>query len=412
MSIQNGIPNERQLVRAFAGIETFRGVPVAPDFKLYGDLRLTKARPLVQRREFTGTHFTRKTPARGPITVDGTYSQKLSYEDLAILPRLSVATGPTPVTDGEATPGYVVTYRPHATRNNFDTATVETLYPGLPFKAEMVHFPQFTISNDADDAESVWQFNAQAMARTYDPIEGESGTATGGSTTTVVKAAAGWTVNEHAGAFVTMLTGAAAGDVREIASNDATTLTIVGVFTAAVANTHTFIISGQFTAGIADRTTEDIEGAGTVVYFDADSGDIGTTPLSGRMISWSVTFNNNITPKRMQEDVGAHSKKLGKGPTDVSGQIRVEFDSRAEYDHWANLETQAIRFEQTGSTIDSGAGTTREARIDVFAAYYDAMTNDDRGSNVTATFTFYGYQDAIEIVPIEIHAKTEMAALP
>ena len=70
----------------------------------------------------------------------------------------------------------------------------------------------------------------------------EFGVATGGSINTVIKASATWTVNEWVGYYVRMLTGNAAGEYLIIASNDATTLTVTGTFSGAVANTDEFSI--------------------------------------------------------------------------------------------------------------------------------------------------------------------------
>lgn len=414
MTVQFGIPNEQQLIRGFAGIQTFRGVPVAPDFKLYGELALDPTRPLIQRTEYTGTFFGRKTPARGPLTVGGTYRQNLSFEDLAILPRLSVATAPAGVSDGEATPGYTYAYRPHGTRINHDSATVEYMYPGLPFRCEDLDFPQFTIAIDPSDAEAAWRFDATAYARNFEPIAGESGTATGGSTTTVVMTGAGWTVNEHAGAFVTMLTGTVGniGDALEILSNTADTLTVVGQFQSAVASGDTFAISGQFTAGIADRNTEAIDAAGTAVYFDDEVANIGDTQMEGRVRSVSVTYNANLSAKRMIENRDTFAARRGKGETLVTGQVIVEFDSLREYNKWADLQREVLRIHQTGSTIDSGAATTKEATIDIYAAYYDSFARQVSENNVLAAFGWVGYLDAAETVPIEIASKVTLATLP
>ncbi len=53
-----------------------------------------------------------------------------------------------------------------------------------------------------------------------------TGTATGGSTSTLVKTAAGWTPNAYAGKFVRITAGTGIGQVRKIVSNDATSLSI------------------------------------------------------------------------------------------------------------------------------------------------------------------------------------------
>lgn len=411
MTVQFGIANEQQLVRGFAGIQTFRGVPVAPDFKLYGELNLDVQRPLIQRTEYTGTFFGKKTPARGPLTITGTYRQNLSFEDLAILPRLSVATAPAGVSDGESDPGYTYTYRPHGTRINVDSATAEYLYPGLPFRVEDLHFPQFTIAIDPSDAEAAWRFDATAWARNHEPIAGESGVATGGSTTTVVKTGAGWTVNEHAGAFVTVDLGTPV-ETLEIASNTADTLTVVGQFTEAVVNLDAFAISGQFTAGIADRNCETIDAMGTTVYFDDEVLNIGDTPSEERIRSVSVTFNANTSGKRFVENRKTFGKRLGKGETLVTGQVIAEFDSLREYNKWADTQRDVLRIHQTGSTIDVDGATTKEARIDIYAAYYDTFARQVSENNVLGAFGFWGFLDAAETTIIEIASKVELATLP
>lgn len=71
-------------------------------------------------------------------------------------------------------------------------------------------------------------------------------TATGGTTTTLVKTAAGWTVNAYAGAFVRMeklsASPNAVFEVRRIVSNDATTLTFTPAMATAPVNTDPFTI--------------------------------------------------------------------------------------------------------------------------------------------------------------------------
>lgn len=73
-------------------------------------------------------------------------------------------------------------------------------------------------------------------------MDWESGTATGGSTTTTVKASATWATNKWARGYITALTGLNAGVTREITENTGTTITHVA-FSNAVVNTDTFLIA-------------------------------------------------------------------------------------------------------------------------------------------------------------------------
>src|SRR5215813_5444292 len=199
----NSFPNERQLEKNQWGTEVILGTAVTPTFKMYGDLRLTRARPLADRNEYAGTYFKDYTAVRGAITVDGTYVQNCTYEDLPILLRYAVQGGVAGVTDGNPTPGFTYTQKPTASRKDIDFATVETGYPGMPFTARGLHFPELTISADIDNAEACWMFNARALALDKAlKANALATTATGGTTTTVVKTAAGWVVNAYAGAIV------------------------------------------------------------------------------------------------------------------------------------------------------------------------------------------------------------------
>lgn len=408
----NAIPNERQLVRAFLGTEAFLGTLVAPTYKIYGDLRLVRSRPLADRKEYAGTRFAKYTAVRGAVSVDGTYVQPLTYEDLPILGRYGLVGGGTGVTDGNPTPGYTYTQQPSATKFDIDYASGEYFYPGMPFQFTGLHWPEFTISGDIDDAEAVWKWNSRALALTKDLKTVTSITATGGSTTTIVKSAAGWTVNQFQGAYVLGKSGTSAniGQVREILSNDTTTLTLAGALPAAVVNTDVWEISGVFMAGITDRTREAIDFPGTALYLDTAS-PIGTTQMSGRWISFSATWANNSFGKRFAENTLGYGR-FGFGEHMVSGQIRFEFDRRAEYDDWVAGNAKKIRIQKVGSAINVSPNTFKTATIDILNAQYNAFTDDDRQENVTATITFFGYVDQSAAIPAKITTINRLATLP
>lgn len=408
---QNSIANERQLARNYWGTEAILGTSVAPTFRKYADLRLNRTRALADRNEFAGTFFKDYTAVRGAVVVDGTFAETLTYEDLPIDLRYSVQGGVTGVTDGAATPGYTYTQTPSPTRKDIDFATVEGGVPGMPWTATGLHLPEFTISADIDDTEAAWKWSGSAMALTKDLKANTTGAATSGTTTTVVKTAAGWTIDQFAGAFVEMTSGTVGniGKRREILSNTATALTVVAAFPSAVTAADTFVISGAFTAGIADRTRETIEAPGTKIYLD--TGTIGTTEITGRIISWSVNYNINSAGKRFMDNTTGYSR-FGFGATAVTGQIRFEADERDEYDYWIAGTAERLRIKQTGSTIDSGTSTTKTAQIDVPYIQWDGVSEDDHDNNVTWTMSFRGYVDASAAYPIRFITKNKLSALP
>lgn len=409
----NALANERQLTRNYWGTELILGTLVPPTYRMYGDLRLTRSRPLADRDEFAGTYFADYTPVRGAVVVEGTYAQIMTYEDAPILFRHSVQGGVTPTDDTNTVHGYTWLQKPTASRKDIDYASVENGFPGLPFTVVGLHLPEFTISGDIDAADAAWMWNGPARALNKTPKAlSLTTTATGGSTSTVVKTSAGWTVNAYAGAFFEATSGTAGnlGQKREILSNTADTLTLAGYLPAAVANGDGFTISGTFTAGITDRTRETIEVPGTKVYLDTTSA-IGTTEVVGRVISFSVNYNINSNGKRFMDNATGYSR-FGFGRTRLTGQIRLEFDDRDEYDNWIAGTAQKIRIKQTGTTIDSGAGTTKYAQIDIYNAQWDSMPDDDRNGNVTLTGTFRGFVDTTQGVPVAFTTKNKLSALP
>lgn len=409
-----GPANSVALERGYAGTQAQAGVAVAPTFRTYGKWQLNAKRTLTDREEFAGTLFGDYNPVFGPWDVDGTYEQPLTYEDLAILPRYGMAGGDSPVSDSETTPGYTRTRRPAPSRIDMDAMTLESGVPGLPFKADTLIFPEFTISADVDDSEGAWKWSSQVRARAHDPIPGFSDTATGGSTTTIVKSAAGWVTNAYQGGFVKMTGGTAGniGQVREILSNNATTLTLAGAMPASVVSTDTFDVSGMFTAGITDRSREIIVAPGTDLFLDTVSA-IGTTQQINRFISFSLTNQSGITGfKRFMENVESFSARPDQGKKRVMGQVRLEFDSFREYNNFRNKTPEHIRIAQDGSVIDSGANTNKRAQIDVFLGYWSDVTPDARQNNLTRTWAFRGFVDPTEGVPWELQVKNKLATLP
>ena len=71
-----------------------------------------------------------------------------------------------------------------------------------------------------------------------------TGTATGGTATTLVRSAAGWAVSQWAGSQVRITAGTGAGQIRVITASDATTLT-VAAWTTAPDATSQFAIEGN-----------------------------------------------------------------------------------------------------------------------------------------------------------------------
>lgn len=412
----NLLPNETSKVRNLAGTETVRGNGATKTFALLGQFDINEREPLIEREEYTGTLDPWVTPEKGVYDVDGTYSELMTFESFAMLPRFGVSrSGVTGVSDSESTPGYTRTYDPASSLDDIDSMSVEYGAPGLIEVANGVMFKQWTISADSDDAQGAWKFDGQLFVVDNDikasTVTGVQ-TATGGSTTTVVKTGAGYTPDALIGGYVFIRSGSAIGDARRIIDNDATTLTVFPAFSAAVANTDTFEISNQFTAGIAVPTAKKIKSAGTKTFIDPAGGTIGTTELRDKSISWSITHALDMNPKRFLEIERGYSRKIGAGWRRVTGQVRIEFDDLYEYRQYRDTASRLLSFQREGATIDSGAGTKELARIDVFAAYWNEVTKQARNSNLTRTFAFRGYVSEDEESVFQLISKTATETLP
>lgn len=411
------IPNEQQLRRIQAGTEALgaRGTAVAPTYKLYGDMAITKTQALADRNEFDGTFDGWITPVRGAVEISGTYAQPLTYEDAAILPRYGIKGQVAGVDDTNTTHGYLYSYVGTPSVDDLDAFTAEYGHPGNPWLSAGLMFNTFTVSADIDDTEAIWKWASDLYGRSKDPIANQVAAATpitsyAGST--ITKTAAGWTINAFTGNYVRVNGGTGAGQIRLIASNTATTIVVTAPFVPPLDATSTIEVPGGFTAGLTDRVREAIDAPGTQLFIDNAGGTIGTTQVLGKFISFSATYTNNITAKRFMENTSTNALKTGRGMRQITGSIRMEFEDHAEFDKFAANSSRLVRIQKTGSQINAAPLTNKYIRLDIPAGYWDAVTEDTRDNNITATFAFKAYKDVSAGYPFKFDVKTKQSVLP
>lgn len=170
----------------------------------------------------------------------------------------------------------------------------------------------------------------------------------------------------------------------------------------------TFTKESAFTTGISDRTREFVRAAGTKLYIDDAGGTIGTTQVTGKFISFSLTWNNAVTTKRFLEDTDSISSTIGRGARQITGQIRLEFDSDAEKAKFRNGTQRLIRIERTGTNIRSG--TPKKVTIDIPNAYWLTPSDDPREQNMTLTFGFRAYTDTTNAYPAKVTVVNSVAS--
>jgi hypothetical protein len=408
------VPNEVANKKVLAGVETIPGTAVTPTTYWLGELAVTKTADLADRMDATGGYDRRVTPRMSPATFSGTYAEDLAFENLPRTVRYWLVGDTVGVSDGESIPGYVYTQSPAFATDNIDTATLQYGVDGLTFRSTGVSHNEGTITIDVDDTDGIWKFSSNLFVRSKEILPTVvEGVATGGSTTTVVKTGAGWTINAYAGRYVNVGFDSGAGQVRAIVSNTADTLTVSPAFSVAAAASDTFRIESAFTSGLTRPDYEYIPTYGTQVYIDPLDGTLGDTEIEDRIISVNITVGNQRTPKRfLDNDKNEVSAKTGRGARTISGQIRVEFDRFDEYNKWETLDGFGLRIYQEGSVIDPAGGpaTVKYAQIDVPVCYFSTPTEDARENNMTMTLPFWAFlPDSDPILTIE--TKNALSAM-
>lgn len=127
----------------------------------------------------------------------------------------------------------------------------------------------WTVTPDATSVYSIW-YSAAAMAL-------DSGTATAGAASTLTDSGKSWVTNQWANQSVRIVSGEGAGQIRTIASNTATILTVSEAWATTPDNTSVYSISSQ------PKLTVSVNGCATSLPITGDAtravSDIADDPL-------------------------------------------------------------------------------------------------------------------------------------
>lgn len=165
------------------------------------------------------------------------------------------------------------------------------------------------------------------------------------------------------------------------------------------------------TAAISDRTTEVIKAPTTKLYIDDSS--IGSTQATGKLISASVTGNNNIHFKAFAEDETAFAaNKVGRGQRTYNAQIVLEFDSDTEFAKYraAAGTKRYVRLLTEGTTIND-TPTVKSAQIDM-NGYWESISWGNREGNIIATFGLSCFYDAVSGYDAKFTVVNDLETLP
>lgn len=402
------IRNETGLRRILAGTEAVAGTPVTPDYRWYGDLAISKQAALVRTPENTGTYDGLINPIREFPTFSGTYSERLTFQSFAEHNQYAIKAGATGVAAGS---GYEYVVSPSATDDDIAAATLQYGVDGQVWRSSGVRHDEYTISMDTDNADNAWMLNSNLFVRDMTQIVAFEGTATGGSTSTLVDTGSGWTTNQFAGAWVFIDFGTGSGEVRQVVSNTADTLTFHAPVLSGSPSGKVYRIEGLFQSGVAFTNYDVIRAQGTKLFIDPVGGTIGDNQILDRLVSFNVSVANTRTTKRFAENVNSYSTRTGRGKRMITGQVRLEFDRRDEYQQYENLDEVMLRFQQTGPALSGTPGDEMSATIDLYRVAWDVVDMDERENNITATFGFVAYLPASDPI-LEIAVVNDLATLP
>lgn len=149
-----------------AGIESTKGTGVAATRILNGVLTpFPIDRNLVWSQVHNGSYVGRQKASYGRVMPETTYSEAVSYEDLAWWAQFFAAGGVTGVTDGGSPPAYNYTFNPDLTTDTLKSATLEFGVTGHveDFVQVMVDTLQLRIAPD-NTSEPSWMMDVGLKA--------------------------------------------------------------------------------------------------------------------------------------------------------------------------------------------------------------------------------------------------------
>lgn len=412
------IQNDQALYQVLFGTEATPGAGATKTGRLYGEFMADSKRSVIRKPQMRRAYGGLLNPRRGPWEHSAKYTEDLTHESFAFLPRYGAVKSPSAVSDGNGTPLYSRSYKP--SNLAVDTMSVEHGDDGIPFVTDGVRWQDFTIEHSADDADGSWKFSANALV-TDNQLKALADyvTTSLGSTTLINVSSGGWTTNALVGQYVRMTSGTAGNidEIRRILSNTATAITLESALPAAVASGDGFTLSAAYTPSIADRAEEYIANPGTKLFMaDTYAGINAAAEIKDRMIGFSVQHTNNFVPKRFSNNTDSVSAKSGRGFREVILTLRMEFDDwkdRRNFEQGFPNQV-AIRLEQSAAKLTNASPATyQNAQINIPAAAIDAHDpNQRRSSNRIAVLQYVCFQDASFGAEIEYLSKSRLATLP
>jgi hypothetical protein len=172
------------------------------------------------------------------------------------------------------------------------------------------------------------------------------------------------------------------------------------------------LAAGATFDALTDRARERVGAKGTKLFVDAAGGTLGTTQVTGKLRSGSITIDNQLEEKAFSEDLTTAAADFARGEQLVTGEVVVEHKDDVEFALMRSGAQRRIRFERVGTNIGATPTTDKRVRIDVPDARWRPPTFGYTGQNKTATYGFMGYKNATDTVPITAAVVNALTVLP
>lgn len=153
----------------------------------------------------------------------------------------------------------------------------------------------------------------------------------------------------------------------------------------------------------SDITRKKAIAKGTKLYIDASGGTIGTTQITGRLRSVSLTIDNQIEEKIFMENTDYTYDDFARGEQLITWDMALEHSSDDQAAIARAGTVQKIRILKTGDTIGATPTTTDKFQIDMpVARYVPRLAPAFQGQNRVLTLSGRALRNSSNAVPITI----------
>lgn len=176
-----------------------------------------------------------------------------------------------------------------------------------------------------------------------------------------------------------------------------------------IGRTYTPLAAG-FTAAIPDRAVDYIASPGSQVWIDDPGSAIGTTLQTDKVVSFGLTWDNAVNPKRFLENRREMSTRIGRGARMITGQLTMEFDDDAEFSDFRAGLQRRIRVRQTSETMIPTTTVPFSSQIDLPDARFTSMSKAERNGNIIATWNWRANTDLAAGYPAQLTVVNDQPA--